>query len=210
MVSGVIRSAAAVVILVLVGWRPAEGQRLSFAPQIGLYVPTQNLYELAGGTTSKLEAGPSFGARLGLWFGSRFGVEATGAYVPTTFSISSGSNQVLSEDARLFDGSGQAVFFLLPRTSVVTFYVSGGVGVISRGGVAFTDAAKTTDVAGVVGAGAGINVGVIALSVGADLFAYSAAYSGGSQTSESFQQRDLQLKLGLGIPFGGGAGSGPR
>lgn len=182
---------------------PLGAQGLSFAPQIGFYIPTQNLFELAGGEAYKLEAGPSFGARLGYWFGDRFGIEAAGAYIPTTFALSSGGSTVTTEDAKLFNGSGQAVFYVLPRTSPLSLYLSGGVGVVSRGGVAFTDAAETTDVTGVIGAGAGISLGGLALTLGADLFAYNAAYAGSSQTSESFQQRDIQLKLGLGIPFGG-------
>jgi len=202
---GLLRVAVAGVVLSGGMTGIAAGQGLSFAPQIGFYIPTQNLYELAGGDAYKLEAGPSFGARLGYWFGNRFGIEATGAYIPTTFVLASGSSTVQSQDAKLFNGSGQAVFYLLPRTSPLSLYLSGGVGVVSRGGVAFTDDAETTDVTGVVGAGAGISLGGMALTVGADLFAYSAAYAGSAQTSESLTQRDVQLKLGLGIPFGGGS-----
>lgn len=182
---------------------PLTAQGFSVSPQIGFYIPTQNLYELANGETYKLEAGPSFGARLGYWFGSRFGIEASGAYIPTTFAFTSAGSQVTSQDAKLFNGSGQAVLYILPRTSPLSLYLSGGVGVVSRGGVAFTDDAESTDVTGVIGAGAGISLGGMALTIGADLFAYNAAYAGSAQTSETFQQRDLQLKLGLGIPFGG-------
>jgi len=173
-------------------------QRLSLAPQIGFYIPTENLYELASGSSfHQLEAGPSFGARLGIWFGSRFGIEASGAYVPTTFKLTQGTQQIASEDARLFNGSGQVILFLLPRTGLLSLYLSGGVGVVSRGGVAFTNEADNTDIAGVAGAGAGINLGPLALTVGADLFSYSAKYVGTTQISESLKQRDIQLKLGL-------------
>jgi len=66
---------------------PAAAQRLSFAPQIGIYVPTQKLSELAtSGDVSQLEAGPMFGARLGVRFGSRLGIAATGAYIPTVLA----------------------------------------------------------------------------------------------------------------------------
>ena len=182
----------------------AAAQRLSFGPQIGFYIPTQKLSQLAtgNGDFSEIEAGPSFGARIGLQFSSRLGIAATGAYIPTTFSLSSG-NTLTKNDAKLFTGSGQLVFFLLPPRSLLSLFLSGGVGVISRGGVAFTDAAKKTDVSGVFGAAAGINLGIIALTVGADLFAYSAEYEGSTQTNDKLSQRDVHLKLGLGIPFGG-------
>lgn len=189
---------------------PAAAQRVSFAPQIGIYVPTQKLSELAsGGDVSQLEAGPMFGARLGLRFGRRLGIAATGAYIPTTFSLSS-DNTVTKNDAKLFTGSGQVVFFLLPPRSLLSLFLSGGVGVVSRGGVAFTNASKKTDVSGVFGAGAGINLGLIALTVGADLFAYSAEPEGSTQTSDKLRQRDIHLKLGFGIPFGGDERRTPR
>lgn len=188
----------------------AAAQRVSFAPQVGFYIPTQKLSELAStGDVSELEAGPSFGARLGLRFGSRLGIAATGAYIPTTFSLSS-DNTVIKNDAKLFTGSGQLVFFLLPPRSLLTLFVSGGVGVVRRGGGAFTDAPRKTDVSGVFGAGAGINLGGFALTVGADLFAYSAESEGSTQTSGKLSQRDIHLKLGLGIPFGAGERSTPR
>jgi hypothetical protein len=180
-----------------------SAQRLSFAPQIGIYIPTEKLHELAtGGEFSELEAGPSFGARLGLWFGNRLGVEASGAYIPTTFKLSSG-NVVTEEDAKLFTGTGQVVLFLVPRTSPLSVFLSGGVGVVSRGGVAFTDASDKTDVSGVFGAGAAIRLGPIALTAGAELFAYAAGYEGSTQVTEKLTQRDIHMKLGVGIPFGG-------
>jgi len=92
----------------------AAAQHFSFAPEIGFYIPTQKLSKLVqGGDFSQIEAGPSFGARLGLLFGSRVGVEVTGAYIPTTYSLSS-DNTITKNDAKLFNGSGQLVFFLLP------------------------------------------------------------------------------------------------
>lgn len=188
----------------------APAQRLSFAPQVGFYIPTQKLSELATtGDVSELEAGPSFGARLGLRFGSRLGIAATGAFIPTTFSLG-GDNTVTKNDAKLFMGSGQLVFFLLPPRSLLSLFLSGGVGVVSRGGAAFTNGSKKTDVSGVFGAGAGINLGLFAVTVGADLFAYSAEPEGSTQTSGKLNQRDIHLKLGLGIPFGGGERSTPR
>ena len=73
---------------------------------------------------------------------------------PTTFALSPARGSPERTDARLFNGSGQLAVFLLPRRSLVSLFLSGGVGVISRGGVAFTGSAETTNVSRVFGAGA--------------------------------------------------------
>ena len=180
----------------------AVAQHFSFAPEIGFYIPTQKLSKLVqDGDFTQIEAGPSFGARLGLLFGSRIGIEASGAYIPTTYSLSS-DNTITKNDAKLFNGTGQLVFFLLPPTSFLSLYLNGGVGVMSRGGVAFTSAAKKTTVTPVVGGGLGIRLGPIAVTAGADLFAYKAGFEESGQTGEKVSQRDIHLKLGFGMPFG--------
>src|SRR5512143_1673750 len=93
------RVALAVLAFAALG-TPAAAQHLSLTPQIGFYIPTRNLPELAtGGEFTEIEAGPSFGGRLGLWFGSRFGIEATGAYIPTTYKLTQGSSNPTSQDA---------------------------------------------------------------------------------------------------------------
>src|SRR5262245_43224746 len=108
-------------------------QHLSLSPEIGLYVPTEKLTKItAASDFSEIEAGPSFGARLGVWFSRRIGVEASGAYVPSTFKLSS-NNTITKQDAKLFLGSGQVVVFLLPRTGILTVFLDGGVGMIRRG-----------------------------------------------------------------------------
>jgi hypothetical protein len=205
MASTLLRSVTTLVLLSgLAGTTAAHAQHFSLAPQIGFYIPTDNLTEvLASGDAGKLEAGPSFGARIGLWFGKRFGIEASGAYIPTTFTLPVTGGNIETHDAKLFNGSGQAVFYILPATGVLSLYVSGGVGVISRGGIAFTSEAQNTDVSGVLGAGAGFRLGGVTLTAGVDLFSYKAEYAGSDQTSSELQQHDIHLKLGLGIPFGG-------
>jgi hypothetical protein len=206
------RRVALALALVVALASTARAQSLSFAPQIGIYIPTENLYKLASGGANdfQLEAGPSFGARLGLWFGSRFGIEASGNYIPTTFQLTatSGSTPV-KQDAKLFLGSGQAVLYLLPRTGLLSLFINGGVGVISRGGVAFTSQAKTSDLGAIFGGGAGIHLGPIMLTAGVDLLSYTAQYEGSQQTTQELKQHDLNVKVGFGFPFGGGGG-GPR
>ncbi len=192
------------VLLALLVALPVQAQtRLSFAPQIGFYIPTEKLQSVANGTgtVDSLEGGISFGARIGATFGKHLGVSFSGNYVPTTYQLGTGSS-LQKKDAKLFTGAGQLVVFLLPITSPLTVFVNGGLGVISRGGVAFTNAAKTTYMTGVVGAGAGLRLGGIGLSLGADLYSYDADYIGTSQTTSKLKQKDVHLKLGLGVPFG--------
>jgi hypothetical protein len=90
----------------------------------------------------------------------------------------------------------------------VSLYLSGGVGVVSHGGVAFEDIAETTNLTGVLGAGAGVRLGGFMLSAGADLYAYSASF-GGTTDADAFARRDFQIKIGLGLPFGGSSGLRP-
>jgi hypothetical protein len=144
-----ISSAAIALVGISASARIAAAQGLSLRPQIGFYIPTDDMIAVSqGGSVGKIEAGPSFGLALGLRFGSRFGIEASGAYVPTTFSLGA-AGAVNEQDARLFLGNALAVLHLLPATSPISFSLNGGVGVISRGGVAFTSDAKTSDLAGV-------------------------------------------------------------
>lgn len=186
---------------------PVAAQHVSLTPHIGFYIPTEQLAQLATGGTKddfKLEAGPSFGARLGLWFGNRFGVEVGGSYVPTTFQLTGNTGgQIEKKDAKLFLGSAQGVLFLIPRTSFFTLYLSGGVGVVSRGGIAFTGKSKTQNVGATFGAGAGIRLAGIMLTAGADLMSYNAAYDGTAVVTQTTKQKDIAIKLGFGVPFGG-------
>jgi hypothetical protein len=179
----------------------ASAQQFSFTPQIGLYVPTENLVELTTGGEYRLEVGFSFGARFGLWFGNRFGLDVSGNYVPTTVTFT-GQAAIADQDAKLFTGAAQLIVFLLPNTSPVSVYVNGGLGIVGRAGEAFLNASDKSDIAGVFGAGAAIRLGGPALHLGADLYSYSATVTGATVSAESFKQLDLQLKLGLGIPFG--------
>jgi len=57
---------------------------------------------------------------------------------------------------------------------------------------------------GVVGGGVTVRLGGIALSAGAELISYKAEYDPDGLVSSELSQRDVQVRLGLGIPFGGG------
>ena len=183
----------------------ASAQKLSFTPQVGFYVPTDKLVDGITGQpfdAAEIKAGPSFGARLGIWFGDRFGVDVSGNYVPTTFSVQNGGSEIASEDAKLWNGAAQAVVYVLPRTSPVSLHLNGGMGLVSRGGAAFSEMNDKSDIAGVFGAGAGIRLGGMQLNIGADLYTYTTNVDEVETGHSSFKQNDIQLKLGLGIPFG--------
>lgn len=187
---------------------PGTAQQLSFAPEIGVYIPTEHLVDATDGTVGELEVGLSLGGRLGLWFGDRIGLSLSGGYVPTTFAFSPSGGPTEQRDAKLFNGAGQLVVFILPQRSMLSLFVNGGIGVVSRGGVAFSNAAETTNLTGVFGVGASIRLGGISLNAGSELFAYTAEYDAGGPVNEELSQRDIQVRLGFGIPFGGSMGSG--
>ncbi|HEV8598196.1 MAG TPA: hypothetical protein VGQ69_02440 [Gemmatimonadales bacterium] len=59
---------------------PLAAHRLSLSPEIGFYVPTEKLTQLSSGSdSSELEAGFAFGARVGIWFSRRLGVQVSGS-----------------------------------------------------------------------------------------------------------------------------------
>ena len=193
-------------LVALVVALPVQAQtRFSFAPQIGLYIPTERLQSLATGNSNavdSLEGGISFGARIGATFGNHLGVLFSGNYVPTTYKLGAGGNGLQQQDAKLFTGAGQLMVFILPITSPLTLFLSGGVGVINRGGAAFAQAKRSRYITGVFGAGAGLRLGGIGLSVGADLYNYNADYIGTTVNTNKLKQKDVHLKFGFGVPFG--------
>jgi hypothetical protein len=199
---------ASVVIGAVAAPPTVRAQRLSISPEIGFYIPTENLVEIANGTAGELEAGPSFGLRLGIGLGRRLSLNVGGAYVPTTFEFRPNGGPVTEQDARLFTGAGQLVLYLIPPSSPLSVFLNGGVGVVSRGGVAFTDDAENTAVSGVFGGGATIRLGGLAVTAGADAYSYKAKYAGTTAVESELTQLDINLRLGLGIPFGGGSPMG--
>lgn len=182
------------------------GAQLSLSPEIGFYIPTEKLVDAANGTVGELEAGPSFGLRLALGLGSRVRLSVGGSYVPTTFALQPGGGPAVQRDARLFTGAAQLMLFLIPPTSPLSVFINGGVGAVSRGGVAFTDDAETTDLSGIFGGGAQLNLGGISLLAGADVFSYTAQYTGTQAVASELKQLDVQVRLGLGFGLGGSMG----
>src|SRR5262245_45881127 len=69
----------AVATLVLAA-APAEAQRVSLSPTIGVYIPTSELVKAAEGQEFKQEVALSVGGRLGVTLSPRFGVETSVSY----------------------------------------------------------------------------------------------------------------------------------
>lgn len=201
-----VRGALALALLPVV---PAalQAQRVSVTPLVGVYAPTENLYEAKPGQVSgaqiyKLDAGTAYGGAIGLWFGPKVGVSVSGMVVPTHLRQNAGSGSVLTE-ARLTQGSMQAVFLLASADATVVPYLNGGLGVVARGGEAFESSEETHSLSGIFGAGTAVRLGVVALTVGAEVIDYSASYDRAGGPARRFAQRDVQLRVGLGTSFGG-------
>lgn len=188
--------------------QPAAAQRFSFSPTLGLYIPTTDLYNAATGQTFKQEVALSLGARLGLWFNDRVGIQATGNWVPSSLQYTltpGGPTQTGKSD--LWFGSGRLTVFLIKPSSPIYLAIGGGVGVVGRSGAAYDSLGtagvqSSSDVSGVASVGAGVHLGPLQLYATADDYIYNATLTGTSVTS-SKQQNDIQLAVGLGIPLGG-------
>jgi hypothetical protein len=192
----------------------ARAQRLSLAPTVGLYAPTAQLVSgivNGGGTVAfRQKVGLSLGGRLGLSFGSHFGISATGSYVPKSLQATvsqTGITQNTAEYNNLWFGTGRVNVWLLPPSSILALGVNGGVGVVGRGetvvaddvGNQYTDASRT-DIGGVVGGTVGFNLGVIGLFLSVDDYLYKPSVFE-ELGLKSRTQNDLQFSFGLGTRF---------
>jgi hypothetical protein len=148
--AGTIASSVAVILLSGAAY-PAWAQRITIAPNVGVYIPTTELVKAANGEEFKQEVSITLGGRLGLFFGQRVGLEFTGAYAPSDLRITATGLGDQKADANIFAGSGRLTFQVVPLSSPVAFLVSGGVGVINRSGAFYQDVDKKTDVGGTAG-----------------------------------------------------------
>jgi hypothetical protein len=209
-----LRTLLAMAIVTALAAPSALAQRFSLAPTVGFYAPTTDLVSgivNGGGTIAfKQQVGLAVGGRMGLSFGSRVGISATGSYVPKSLQATisqTGFSQNTQEYTNLWFGTGRLNVWLLPPSSVLAFGVNGGVGVVGRGettvlddaGTAYTDRSRT-DVGGVVGGTAGVNLGVIGLFVSVDDYIYNPSVFEDLGV-KSQTQNDLQFSFGFGTRF---------
>ncbi len=175
-----------------------EAQKLSIAPNVGVYVPTSELVKAAAGQSFKQQVSISVGGRLGLMFGQRFGIEASGDYAPSelTFSAPGSGSKTKS---KIISGSGRVLVFLLPARHPIAMLVSGGVSVVNHSGDAYPT--STTDVGGALGASFRVRVGgLLSVQLNAEDYLYRAKYQGNAQTS-AVTQHDLHFSFGFGSGF---------
>lgn len=213
-VARTLRALLVVAVLAVVMTPPASAQKLSLAPTVGLYMPTTDLVSgivNGGGTVSfKQNLGLAVGGRLGLKFGSHFGISATGSYVPKSLQATvseTGVSQNTDQYTNLWFGTGRVSVWLLPPTSVLSLGVNGGVGVVGRGETVVTDDAGTqytdpsrNDIGGVVGGTVGFNLGGFGLFVSVDDYIYQPSVFEELGVKAN-TQNDLQFSFGFGTRF---------
>jgi hypothetical protein len=190
-------------LLLALGAQPSLAQRVSIAPNIGVYIPTTELVKAASGEEFKQEVSLTLGGRLGIFFSQRLGVEFTGDYAPSSLKVTA-SGLGTKEDANIFTGSGRVTFQVVPFTSPVAFLVTGGVGVINRSGDFYKDVDNKTDVGGTLGASARFRLGkLLRLQLNAEDYIYKpkADIPGFSAGDEKKTQNDIHLSVGVGIPL---------
>jgi hypothetical protein len=191
-------------VLLAAGSHPLVAQKLSIAPNIGVYVPTTELVKAASGQSFKQELSITLGGRMGLQFGNRLGLEFTGNYAPGNLKITQSGFSDQTQDANIFTGSGRISYQLLPSSSPIGFQVTGGVGVINRSGAFYANAQNKLDIGGTVGASARFRLGsLLRLQVSAEDYIYKpkADIPGFSPSDQKLTQNDIHLSFGVGIPL---------
>ena len=190
------------VVTVALGAAPAEAQRLSLSPTIGVYIPTSELVKATQGQEFKQEIALSVGGRLGVTLSPRFGVETSVSYVPSSLRFTFNDTETKT-DATLLLGTVRATFHAIPMTSPVWLSLNGGVSMIRRGGEAYAEAQDKSDVGGVVGATVGLRLGsMLSFYVAAEDYIYGAQVEEVGLGNETRTQNDVQIAFGLGFPVG--------
>jgi hypothetical protein len=184
----------------------------------GIYLPTSDVFDgvvpvdTLGPSSLKFKqkTGWTAGARVGVWPSSRIGIEAEAAYVSSDlegdFIISAGGRLVPfsgTESGSIFLGSLNFVYALIrPPLEPLAITVSGGVGIVSRGGEAWKNLEDTSDIAGVLGLGLKYGIGR-ALWLRFDLRDYISSFEEKNLSAVSIQggesklQNDLLIVVGL-------------
>jgi hypothetical protein len=191
-------------VLLVAGAHPLTAQRISIAPNIGVYIPTTELVKAASGEEFKQEISLTVGGRVGIALSQRLGLEFTGAYAPSDLKISQSGFGDQAQDANIFTGSGRISYQLVPLSSPVAFLVTGGVGVVKRSGDFYAGMENKTDIGGTVGASARFRLGnLLRIQLSAEDYLYKPKgdIPGFSPSDEKKTQNDIHLSLGLGIPL---------
>ncbi len=183
----------------------ASAQKLSISPTIGVYIPTTELVKAANGDEFKQEVGLAVGGRLGLTFSPRFGIMATGTYVPSDLKIDLATGEQPKQKANLFFSSLRATYYVLPLTGPVWLNLSGGGSYVRRSGDAYENATDKDDIGGVVGTAVGFRLGsMLSFYVAADDYIYGTRIDETTLEADKKTQNDVHLSVGFGIPLSNG------
>jgi hypothetical protein len=184
----------------------------------GVYLPTADLFDgvvpidTFGPSSLKFKQkmGWTLGARVAVWPSARIGIEAEAAYVSSDvegdFIVAVGGQLMPvsgTEKGNLFLGSLNFVYALIkPPLEPLAITVSGGVGLVSRGGDAWNNFEDTSDIAGVLGLG--LKYGIAkALWLRFDLRDYISSFEEKNLSAVAIQgsgsklQNDLLVVVGV-------------
>ena len=181
-----------------------QAQKVSFRPNIGLYIPTKEIIQqvAAGATTAEIqkqEVGLTVGGHLAIWFGGRVGIEGTGSYAPSRLRRTLAGTAPTTTTASLFTGSGRLTVNLLPPKFPLVLAFSGGAAVINRSGEAYAGVANKMAIGFSGGKSTGFRLGkFLSLVVSADNFLYKPKFALPGLPAPP-TQHDINLGLGLGL-----------
>ena len=205
-----VRSLALTAGLAVLLASPVQGQvSITISPFVGGYIPLANVFEnipLAGRIVANVSHNPGLllGGRLAIRK-LKFGIEAEAGYALSNVDLPS---QVTDEggvpdDANVFLGSLNITYdvFQAPFTPLA-FYLSAGVGLVSRSGDFYRNFQNTTDPAGALGVGVRFGLGPNArLRFDLRDYIYSFQASRGDAQQESKLQNDLIITVGVDFTF---------
>ncbi|HEX4628470.1 MAG TPA: outer membrane beta-barrel protein [Gemmatimonadales bacterium] len=201
-----------VAVAALLGLPSVGGAQSKFevVPFLGLYIPTANVVEQVNAScacqvSTRQKTNIDVGARLAMWISDRLSLEGSIGYSPSGVTTTAALYGRADTSARVTTASARVLAALGPRTLNRYVFVSGGIGLVVRGGDAWTGASGRTRFGGTLGVGMRFEVAPpLAVRAELDDWLYSAQFSSAStpQTQSKFQS-DLVLSLGLAVPIGG-------
>ena len=205
-----VRSLALTAGLAVLLASPVQGQvSIAISPFVGGYLPLANVLEVI-----RFEGFPpllNVSHKPGLLLGGRlairklkFGIEAEAGYALSNVDLPSQVTDAgVPDDANVFLGSLNITYdvFQAPFTPLA-FYISGGVGLVSRSGDFYRNFQNTTDPAGALGVGVRFGLGPNArLRFDLRDYIYSFQASRGDAQQESKLQNDLIITVGVDFTF---------
>lgn len=188
----------------------AAQRQIEVVPFVGLYIPTANVIDQFDSACScqvaaKQHTAIDVGGRVVAWVTDRLGLEGAFGFSPSGATATAPGYAPIDRSGRVITTSARLLAALGPRTRNRYFYVSGGIGLVVRGGDAWAGTSGRTRLAGAIGAGVRVELAPpLALRAElADVF-YSTQFSTASTPPTQSQfQHDLVLSLGLAVPVGG-------